>query len=60
MFEFRALRKIIGPKAGKVRGRWKILHKEEIHDLYFSPDVTSAIKPQRTRWGKREMYADFW
>jgi hypothetical protein len=31
----RVLRKICGPKKEKVRGKWRRLHSEELHDLYL-------------------------
>jgi hypothetical protein len=33
------LRKIFGPKRNKVTGRWRKLHNEELHDLYYSPSI---------------------
>jgi hypothetical protein len=38
MFENRVLR-IFGPKRGEVRGGWRKLHNEELHNLYYSPNV---------------------
>jgi hypothetical protein len=35
--ENRVLRRIFGPKRDKVRGEWRRLHYEEIHDLHSSP-----------------------
>ena len=42
------LRKILGPKRDKVTGEWRGLPNEELHDLYFSPNVIRVIK--RVRW----------
>jgi hypothetical protein len=36
LFENRALRKIFGPKRGKVKGERRKLHNEELNDLYSS------------------------
>jgi len=33
VFENRVLRRIFGPKRGKVRGEWRKLHNEESNDL---------------------------
>jgi len=33
------LRRIFGPKRGEVTGDWKKLHKNELNDLYSSPNV---------------------
>ena len=35
VFKDRVLRKILGPKKQKVRGKWRRLHSEELHDLYL-------------------------
>jgi hypothetical protein len=40
----RATRSIFGPKRGEVTEGWKILHKEELHDLFTSPDIIRVIK----------------
>jgi hypothetical protein len=49
VFENRLLRKIFGPKRDKVTGAWRRLHKEELHDLYSSPNVIRVIKLRRVR-----------
>jgi hypothetical protein len=33
------LRKILEPKRNGVRGDWRIVHYEELHDLYVSLNV---------------------
>jgi hypothetical protein len=43
MFESRMLIKIFGPKREEVTGDWKILHKEELHNVYSSPDIVTVI-----------------
>jgi hypothetical protein len=49
VFENRVLRRIFGPKKDDVTGRWRKLHKEEIHNLYSSPSIISTMK-SRMRW----------
>jgi hypothetical protein len=49
VFENRVLRGIFGPKRDQVIGGWRKLH-EEIHNLYYSPDIIIMIKSRRMRW----------
>jgi hypothetical protein len=44
------LRRIFGPKRDEVRGGWRKLHKEELHNLYTSPSIIRMIKSRRMRW----------
>jgi hypothetical protein len=44
VFENRLLRRILGPKRDEVTGEWRKLHNEELHDLYFSPNIGQVIK----------------
>jgi hypothetical protein len=50
MVENRVLRRIFGPKREEVMGDWRRLHKEELHNLYSSPNVVRVIKSMRMRW----------
>jgi hypothetical protein len=50
VFENRVLRRIFGPKRDEVKGEWRKLHNEELHDLYSSPSIIRIIKPRRMRW----------
>ena len=49
VFENRVLREIFGPKRDEVTGEWRILHYEELNDLYFSPNIVWVIKSRRMR-----------
>jgi hypothetical protein len=50
VFENRALRRIFGPKRNEVTGELRKLHKEELHDLYSSPNIAWVIKSRRMKW----------
>jgi len=44
------LRKMFGPKRDEVTGEWRILHYEELNNLYCSPNIISVMKSIRMRW----------
>jgi hypothetical protein len=45
----KVLRRIYGPKRDEVTGGWRILHNEELRDLYSSPSIIRMIKSRRMR-----------
>jgi hypothetical protein len=49
VFENRVLSKIFGPKRVE-DGSWRILHNDELHNLYSSPNIVRLIKSKRMRW----------
>jgi hypothetical protein len=49
-FENRVLKRIFEPKRDRVRGGWRKLHNEELHNLYSSPSIIRIIKSRRIRW----------
>jgi hypothetical protein len=49
MFENKMLRMVYGPTRQKVTGGWRKLHNEELHSLYFSPNI-KANKSKMMRW----------
>jgi len=44
LFEKKALRRIFGPWRDEVTEEWRRLHKEELNDLYSSPNIVQVIK----------------
>jgi hypothetical protein len=44
VFENRVLGRIFGPKRDKVPEERRKLHKEELNDLYSSPNIVWVIK----------------
>jgi hypothetical protein len=36
-----------GPERDEVTEEWRKLHNEELHDLYFSPNIERVIKSRR-------------
>jgi hypothetical protein len=60
------LRKIFGPKREE-DGLWRKLHNDELHSLYYSPNIVRVIKSRRMRWaehvacrGRGEAFTGFW
>jgi len=67
VFENRVLRIIFWPKRNEVRREWRILHNEELLDLYSSPNIIRVIKSRRMGWAeyaaawvRAEVYTGFW
>jgi len=50
VFENRVLRGTFGSKRNEVTGEWRILHNEELYDLYCSPNIVRVMKLRRMRW----------
>jgi len=50
VFENMVLRRIFGTKRDEVTGEWRRLHKEELNDLYSSPNIVRVIKSRRMGW----------
>jgi len=50
MLEKRLLRRTFGSKKAEVTEERRKLHKDELNDLYHSPNITRVIKLRRMRW----------
>jgi hypothetical protein len=42
-FQENVLKKTLGPMRDKVSGGWRLVHNEELHNLYSSPNVITVI-----------------
>ena len=50
VFENRVLRRVFGPMRDEVTGELRKLHKKELNDLYFLPNIVQVVKSRRLRW----------
>ena len=50
VFENMVLSRIFGPRRDEVTGEWRRLHKEELNDLYCSPNIVRVMKSRRMKW----------
>jgi hypothetical protein len=44
------LRRIFGPERDELTGQWRILHSEELTDMYCSPNIIRVITSRSMRW----------
>jgi hypothetical protein len=52
MFENKVLRRIFEPNRDKVTEDLRKLNNEELHNLYFSPNIIKMIKSRRLRMAR--------
>ena len=50
VFENRVLRRVFGPKRDGVTEEWRMLHNEELNDLYSLPNIVRVVKSIPMRW----------
>jgi len=44
VFQYKVRRRIFGPKRDEIKGIWRRLLKEELSDLYLSPNIIQVIE----------------
>jgi hypothetical protein len=49
VFENRVLRRIFGPRWDEMRGGWRGLHDEELHNLNSPPNIIRILQSERMR-----------
>jgi hypothetical protein len=52
VFRNRVLRRIFGSKTQEVVGGWRILHNEDLHNLYISLHIIRVIQSNRVKWAE--------
>jgi hypothetical protein len=50
VFKNRVLRRVLAPKRDEATGEWRMLHNEELNDLYSLPNIVRVVKSRRMRW----------
>jgi len=50
VFENTVLRRVFEPKRDDITGEWRLLHNEELRDLYSLPNIVRVVKSRRMRW----------
>jgi hypothetical protein len=67
VFENRVLRRLFSPKRDERTGEWRMLHNEELNDLYSLPNIVRVAKSRSMRWaghvarmGRREVCTGCW
>jgi hypothetical protein len=50
VFKNRVLRRKFGPKRDEVKRKRRKLHKEELNEVYSSPNIVRVIKSRGMRW----------
>jgi hypothetical protein len=66
--ENRVLRRTFGPKRDEVKGGWRKLHNEKLHNVYSSPCIIRMKNSRRMKWAghgarigeKRNAYIGYW
>jgi hypothetical protein len=55
------MRRIVGPKKEEVTGRWRILHSDDVGNVYSLPNTISVIRTRRvTLWGMQQEWENYY
>jgi hypothetical protein len=52
VFNNGVLRIIFGPKRGELTRRWRKVYDEDLHELYFTPNINRIIKSRMVGWAR--------
>jgi hypothetical protein len=52
VFENKVLRKIFGPKRDEMTGGWRKVHNEELHNVYYSPNINRMMQSRRMKMSR--------
>jgi hypothetical protein len=50
VYDNSVLRRTRVPKRGEIKGGWRKLNNEELHNLYSLPSLSEMIKSWRMQW----------
>jgi hypothetical protein len=53
VFQNRVLRRIFEPKGDEIIEGWRKLNNEELHNMYFSPNIIRTMKSRMMSWARR-------
>jgi hypothetical protein len=54
VFEYRFPREIFRSKRDEIIGRWRKLHNQVLHNVYFSANIIRIIKSRRKKWAGKD------
>jgi hypothetical protein len=53
LFEIRVLKRIFRPRRDEIIGGWKTLYNEELHYMYYLPNIIIMMRSRRMSWAGR-------
>jgi hypothetical protein len=55
------MRRIVGPKKEEVTVSWRILHSDDVGNVYSLPNTISVIRTRRvTLWGMQKEWENYY